>query len=179
MAAKFQLLKTKDRSYVFQLVAANGQILLTSDAYASKKDALFAMTIVARYSATDARFTRFDKGRRGGFFFTLQTETGTIIAKSQIFESQSERDRCISSVKAMAGNAEIPELSKFEISEVPTEATALAISTPLILQIEPGKAKASDLAELFHQLSVLYQMIGGTGLTFYYEQSTERVGADV
>lgn len=179
MAAKFQLLKTSGTIYFFSLVAENGQILLTSNTYASKKAAINGIKSVVKNSTNDAQFKRVDKGRGEGFFFTLDAGSGQIIAKSQIFQSLTERERCVTSVRALARRAEISEISKLQTREVPTEATAFAISTPLVLQIEPGKAKASDLAELFHQLSVLYQMIGGTGLTFYYEQSTERVGANV
>lgn len=38
--------------------------------------------------------------------------------------------------------------------------------TPLHLSLQVGSASAQDLGELFHELSVLYQMMGGSGLYF-------------
>lgn len=50
-----------------------------------------------------------------------------------------------------------------------------ALIRPLSVVVSPGSAKVSELSELFLELSVLYQMVGGSGINFYYENSSERV----
>lgn len=50
-----------------------------------------------------------------------------------------------------------------------------ALVKPLTVVVSLGSAKASELSELFLELSVLYQMVGGSGINFYYENSSERV----
>jgi hypothetical protein len=47
------------------------------------------------------------------------------------------------------------------------------IAVPAQLLVTIGRAKVADVAELFHELSVLYQMTGGSGLQYYYEDSRE------
>lgn len=41
------------------------------------------------------------------------------------------------------------------------------------LLIDPGTATAEDIAELFHEMSVLYQMMGGSGIKFTVEEARE------
>ncbi len=47
---------------------------------------------------------------------------------------------------------------------------------PLELLIDPGEATAEDLAELFHELSKLYRMMGGSGLDFRMRGVRENAG---
>lgn len=42
---------------------------------------------------------------------------------------------------------------------------------PLVMDIQCGSASANELADLFHELSVLYQMVGGSGIRFRYNES--------
>lgn len=92
----------------------------------------------------------------------------------------------------MARGIRLPEaqgsIHELDISlrvELAVEATA-KFATPLPFEIikpvtafvSPGEASATDLAELFAEISTLYRMVGGSGISFYYENSKERVGIE-
>ena len=49
------------------------------------------------------------------------------------------------------------------------------IPLPLQIGICVGDASETDLSELFHELSTLYRMVGGSGLSYYFEDSREFV----
>ena len=40
------------------------------------------------------------------------------------------------------------------------------VEEPLALIIDPGTAKPEEIGELLHEISNLYRMVGGSGLTF-------------
>ena len=52
-----------------------------------------------------------------------------------------------------------------------SEADITAREWPLVLDIQCGTASANELADLFHELSILYQMVGGSGIRFRYNES--------
>lgn len=47
------------------------------------------------------------------------------------------------------------------------------ISVPLRLGVSLGQATSLDLADFFHELSVLHTMVGGSGLSFHFEDTRE------
>ena len=61
MAAKFELKKSKNDKFVFNLLAANGQVILTSEMYESRASALNGIEAVRKNAPNDGRF-----GRLGG-----------------------------------------------------------------------------------------------------------------
>ena len=50
-------------------------------------------------------------------------------------------------------------------------------STPIELIISPGQSSSDNLSELFCELSILYQMVGGASLEFELNGSKEKEGA--
>jgi hypothetical protein len=44
---------------------------------------------------------------------------------------------------------------------------------PIRIAVMPGDATAAELAHLFHEISTLYTMSGGGGLSFYFEDTRE------
>ena len=47
------------------------------------------------------------------------------------------------------------------------------LTSPLVIGVALGDACAQDIAEFFHELSVLHQMVGGSGLDFSFEETRE------
>ena len=70
MAGKFQLKKSKNDKYFFNLLAGNGQIILVSEMYESKASALNGIASVQKNSGDDARYGRL-VGKDGSPYFTL------------------------------------------------------------------------------------------------------------
>lgn len=54
-----------------------------------------------------------------------------------------------------------------------TENVLDGLTAPLLLCITLGEAKPSELAEFFHELSVLHRMVGGSGLNFFFGDTRE------
>jgi uncharacterized protein YegP (UPF0339 family) len=58
MAAKYDVLTSSDGQFYFNLKAANGKIILTSERYKQKASALTGIKSVRKNSLIDARFDR-------------------------------------------------------------------------------------------------------------------------
>jgi uncharacterized protein len=104
MAGKFELKKTSNGEFMFNLLAANGQVVLTSETYKAKASATNGIESVRTNCTDDARFVR-DVANNGKFFFSLKARNGEIIGKSQMYASEDTRDNGIDSVKANAPKA--------------------------------------------------------------------------
>ena len=65
MAGKFVLKTAKTGKVHFNLKASNGQIVLTSEKYESRRSAVKGIESVKKNAATDARFEQERQGRLG------------------------------------------------------------------------------------------------------------------
>ena len=110
MAAKFELLSSRDNQTYFNLKAANGEIILTSEMYTSKGGAANGITSVKTNAPNDARYDR-RTSEAGEPYFVLKAANGEIIGRSEMYSSESGRDNGIQSVKDNAPNAEAVDLS--------------------------------------------------------------------
>lgn len=101
MAAKFELKKSKNDKFVFNLLAANGQIILTSEMYESRASALNGIESVRKNASDDGRFGRLS-AKDGSPYFTLKAGNGQVIGQSQMYSGAKARDAGIESVQANA-----------------------------------------------------------------------------
>lgn len=105
---KFVVSQRKNGDYQFNLKAGNGQVILTSQGYASKASCLNGVESVKKNSQDDARFDRKESSN-GKPFFNLTATNGQIIGNSEMYESVAARENGIASVKKNAPDAEIVE----------------------------------------------------------------------
>ncbi len=98
MAAKFELKKSKNDKFFFNLLAANGQIILSSEMYEAKAGALNGIESVKKNAADDGHYDRLT-GKDGSPYFTLKAGNGQVIGQSQMYSSEQARDNGIASVK--------------------------------------------------------------------------------
>ena len=98
MAAKFELKKSKNGKFFFNLLATNGQIILSSEMYEAKASAENGIASVQKNAADDARYERLT-GKDGSPYFTLKAGNGQVIGQSQMYSSEKARDGGIDSVK--------------------------------------------------------------------------------
>ena len=110
MAAKFELKKTSNDKFVFNLLASNGQVILTSETYDSRASALQGIESVKKHAPHDARFGRLS-ARNGAPYFTLKAGNGQVIGQSQMYSGAKARDAGIEAVQHHAPVAVLVDLS--------------------------------------------------------------------
>jgi uncharacterized protein YegP (UPF0339 family) len=101
MAGKFVLRTGKNGKFHFNLKASNGQVILTSEQYESRKSAENGISSVKKNAATDARYER-KKAKNGESFFVLKASNGEPIGKSETYKRTSSME---SGIKSVMNNA--------------------------------------------------------------------------
>ncbi|WP_296493288.1 YegP family protein [Rhodoferax sp.] len=111
MAGKFEISKSKNGKFLFNLKAGNGQVILTSQMYESKSDATQGIASCKSNATVDERFERAD-ATSGQPYFNLKAANGKVIGRSEMYASASARDNGIASVKANAPDAPTKDLTE-------------------------------------------------------------------
>ncbi|WP_370526845.1 YegP family protein [Bacteroides sp. 51] len=106
MMAKFEITQRKNGEFQFNLKASNGEIILTSEGYTAKESCKNGIESVKKNSTNDDRFER-KLSSNGKFFFNLKAINGQVIGTSEMYESESNRENGIASVKKNAPAAEV------------------------------------------------------------------------
>jgi uncharacterized protein len=110
MAATFDLKKTDNGKFHFNLKAGNGEVILSSQPYESKASAQNGIESVRTHAADDKFFER-KESKAGEPFFTLNASNAQIIGKSEMYSSKSAMENGIASVKKNAPDAKIADNS--------------------------------------------------------------------
>lgn len=110
MAASFELKKTANGQFMFNLKAANGEIILTSESYKEKTGALNGIESVRKNAPNDARYER--KDGEGKYSFSLKAANGEKIGRGESYTSKSGRDNGIESVKKNAPEAKVKDVTE-------------------------------------------------------------------
>lgn len=111
MAGKFEIKKSKQGEFHFNLVAGNGQIILSSDLHKSKASAIRAIESVKKNSKNRDRYFRFVSSS-GKPYFVIKASNHHAIAQSCFYETQSSCENGIASVQKNAPDAEIIDLTE-------------------------------------------------------------------
>ncbi len=106
MAGKFELKQAKNGDFHFNLLASNGQIILTGEMYKSKASAESGIESVMKNAADEARYERLTSSNDKPYF-VLKASNHQIIGQSQMYESEASRDNGIESVKKNAPDAQV------------------------------------------------------------------------
>ena len=110
MAGKFEIKKASNGEFFFNLLAGNGQIILSSEMYKAKASAHNGIASVRSNSADDNRYLR-EVSTSKKPYFALKARNGEIIGRSQMYASAESRDNGIESVKSHAADAAVVDLS--------------------------------------------------------------------
>ena len=110
MAGKFVLKDAKGGKYMFNLCAGNGQAILTSELYNSKRAAENGMASVGKNCGNDKCFDR-KVAKNGKPYFNLKSTNGQVIGKSQMYASTAAMEKGIRSVKTN-GKSHIDDRTK-------------------------------------------------------------------
>jgi|SRR4051812_30868817 len=101
---KFLTKTGKDGQHYFNLVATNGQVILSSEGYTTTSAMNNGIESVKKNAPEDGRYDR-EESKNGKFYFNLKASNGQAIGKSQMYESATSRDNGIESVKKNAPEA--------------------------------------------------------------------------
>jgi uncharacterized protein YegP (UPF0339 family) len=97
-AARFETFKGQDNKTYFRLRAANGQIVLSSQGYASKSSAESGIATVKKNGIDATRFDVFE-GVNGQHTFRLKAGNGQIIGRGEMYASKSNAFRATESIR--------------------------------------------------------------------------------
>lgn len=106
MPAKFELKKSKNDKVYFNLCAANGEIILTSQMYASKATAKKGIQSVQTNCADKERFV-VKEGTGGKSRFVLRSANNKVIGTSQNYKTAASVKTGIKSVMSSGAKAKI------------------------------------------------------------------------
>ncbi|WP_428068566.1 YegP family protein [Chryseobacterium gambrini] len=105
---KFIISTRKNGEFQFNLKAANGQVILSSEGYSSKAGCQNGIESVRKNSQDDSKFERLTS-KDDRFYFNLKATNGQVIGSSQMYESDNGMEKGIESVKNNAPNASVEE----------------------------------------------------------------------
>jgi uncharacterized protein len=108
MAGKFVLSTSKDGKTYFNLVAGNGEKILTSETYSSKQGALDGIASVKKNAPLEAAYDR-STSKKGKDYFVLKAANHQVIGTSEEYSSKSAMEDGIKSVMKNAPTAEVKE----------------------------------------------------------------------
>ena len=108
---KFEIFQSeKNGKFYFRLVAANGQIILSSQAYATKAAANNGALSVAENATVPGRYDR-KVAKNGKHYFSIKAANGQIVGDSQMYASSATMENGIKSVTEHAPIAPINDLT--------------------------------------------------------------------
>lgn len=108
MAGKFVINKAKNGQFYFNLVAANGEIILTSEMYKSKSSCTNGIESVKKNAGDEKLYDR-RAGKGGKEYFVLKAKNHQIIGQSQMYAAAASRDNGIKSVKKNGPTAKVED----------------------------------------------------------------------
>ncbi len=111
MAGKFEITKSKNDKFLFNLKAGNGQVILTSQMYESKASATQGIESCKTNGILDERFER-NTSKADEPYFNLKAGNGQVIGRSEMYSSTAAMENGIKSIKTNAGEATINDLTE-------------------------------------------------------------------
>jgi hypothetical protein len=111
MAGKFELKATKNGQFLFNLKAANGEVILTGEMYKTKESALDGIAAVRKAAADDKHFAR-KVNAKGEAFFSLIAGNNENLGKSEGYSSAAAMENGIASVKKNAADAKVADITE-------------------------------------------------------------------
>jgi uncharacterized protein YegP (UPF0339 family) len=103
---KFVIKTGKDGQYYFNLKASNGEIILSSEGYTSKRSCKKGIASVMKNATDESRFVTA-VSKNGKPYFNLKAGNHRVIGKSEMYESEKACKNGIASVKKNAPGAKI------------------------------------------------------------------------
>ena len=109
MPAKFQIKKARNGKFFFHLLATNGEVILSSQMYASKATAKKGIASVR----TNADVGQFEEktNKAGEHYFVLKAKNQQVIGTSESYSGTTGMKKGMKSVTKNAPNAAIEDIN--------------------------------------------------------------------
>ncbi len=98
MSGYFELNKSKDEKFMFNLKADNNEVILTSQTYSTKQHAVDGMDSVRSNSPKEEQYAR-KQSIADQPYFVLNATNGEVIGSSQMYSSAAAMETGIRSVR--------------------------------------------------------------------------------
>ena len=110
MPGKFELKKAKNNQFYFNLKASNGEVILTSERYLTRKNAKKGIAAVQKNAPEPTHFVQ-RTSRKGEPYFVLRAGNHQIIGTSEMYSAPKAMEKGIQSVQRTAPGARVEDLS--------------------------------------------------------------------
>ena len=110
MPGKFEIKKSADGQFMFNLKSGNHEVILTSELYKEKRSAISGIASVRANALDPVRYER-KTAKNGSPFFVLKAGNGEVIGKSEMYSSATAMEGGIESVKKNALAATVQDLT--------------------------------------------------------------------
>jgi len=104
--ARFDVFTGTDGRYYFNLHAANGEIVLSSQGYSAESSALNGTFSVADNGVDASRYD-IRESADGGYYFNLKASNGRVIGTSEVYASRYNAERAVGSIIALLPEVEL------------------------------------------------------------------------
>lgn len=111
MAGKFEIKKSTNGQFFFNLKAGNGEVILTGETYSSKQAAESGIASIQVNASLDERYERKISARNEPYF-SLKAANGQSLGRSEMYSSKTAMENGITSVKNNAPNAAVVDLTE-------------------------------------------------------------------
>ena len=111
MAARYELKKSSDGQFYFNLVAGNNRIILSSERYTAKASALKGIESCRTNSGDDARYDRRTSAD-GKPYFVLRAANNQVIGRSEMYSSTQAMENGIEACKREGLQAPLSDLTE-------------------------------------------------------------------
>ena len=105
---RFEIKVDKAGEFRFNLLASNGQVILSSEGYTRREGCLNGIESVRRHSADDRFFER-TIAANGKYHFNLKSANGEVVGTSQLYADLDGMENGIRSVRFHAPDATVIE----------------------------------------------------------------------
>lgn len=110
MKGYYELKKSTDGRYQFNLCAGNHEVILSSQLYSDKQAAENGMHTVREHGTHENRFER-KLSARGEPYFSLKAANGQLIGTSEMYGSEASRDNGIRAVVSNCPSTVVKDLT--------------------------------------------------------------------
>lgn len=107
---KFEIRKSTNNQYYYNLKAGNGEIILTGETYPTTYGVHGGIASVKSNALIDSRYER-KISTSGHHYFVLKAANGEPLGKSEMYNSSSAMETGIASVKTNAPTAPTEDLT--------------------------------------------------------------------
>ena len=106
----YELKNDASGQFRFNLKAANGEVILASEAYTQKASALAGIDSVRANGPSESNYEKKTSSADQPYF-VLKAQNGEIIGRSEMYSSTAARDNGIKSVQVNCGSDKVNDLT--------------------------------------------------------------------